>query len=105
MRYANRPGNINYEPNSFGGDAVEAPPTAGGFVSYPEVVQGPKVRSRSATFADHFPQATLFYRSMTVPEQQHIIDALRFELGKVSALPVKQRMLTHLANIDSHLVR
>ena len=46
----------------------------------------------------------MFYRSMTAPEQQHIIDALRFELGKVSALAVKQRMLSLLANIDGHLV-
>jgi len=105
MRYASRPGNINYEPNSLGGNAVEAPAAAGGFVSYPEVVSGPKIRARSGTFSDHFSQATLFFRSMSAPEQQHIIDALRFELGKVSALTVKQRMLTLLANIDTHLVR
>ena len=105
MRYANRPGNINYEPNSLGGDAVEAPASAGGFVSYPEVVSGPKIRTRSISFSDHFTQATLFYRSLTAPEQQHIITALRFELGKVSALSVKQRMLSLLANIDAGLVR
>ncbi len=104
MRYANRPGDINYEPNSLGGDAKEAPSSAGGFVSYPEVVQGPKIRTRSATFSDHFTQATLFYRSLTTPEQQHVIDALRFELGKVGALTVKQRMLTLLASIDRRLV-
>jgi len=33
-----------------------------------------------------------------------VIDALRFELGKVGALTVKQRMLTLLANIDRRLV-
>jgi len=104
MRYANRTDNINYEPNSLGGNAHEAPAAAGGFVSYPEVVQGPKLRGRSATFADHFTQATLFYRSLTAPEQQHVIDALRFELGKVAAVAVKKRMLTLLANIDGRLV-
>ncbi len=105
MRYANRPGNINYEPNSLGGDANEAPTAAGGFVSYREVVQGSKVRTRSSTFSDHFTQATLFYRSMTASEQRHIIDALRFELGKVSVVAVKQRMLTLLAGIDGRLVQ
>ncbi len=104
MRYANRPGNINYEPNSLGGDAMEAPVSAGGFVSYPEVVQGPKIRARSGTFSDHFTQATLFYRSLTAPEQQHVIDALRFELGKVSVVAVKQRMLGLLADVDGRLV-
>ena len=105
MRYANRPGNINYEPNSLGGDAQQAPPSAGGYVSYPEVVSGPKIRGRSGTFDDHFTQATLFYRSMTAPEQQHIIDALRFELGKVSVVAVKQRMLALLAGVDTTLTR
>jgi catalase len=105
MRYANRPGNVNYEPNSLGGDATEAPPSEGGFVSYPEIVQGPKLRARSATFSDHFSQATLFFRSLTAPEQQHVIDALRFELGKVTVVAVKQRMLSLLANVDARLVR
>ena len=103
MRYANRPGNINYEPNSLGGDATEA--SDGGFVTYPEVVQGGKVRGRPASFGDHFSQATLFYRSMTEPEKQHIVNALRFELGKVVAVEVKKRMLGLLANVDTTLVR
>ena len=105
MRYANRPGNINYEPNSLGGDAMEAPVSApAGSFSYPEVVQGPKIRARSGTFSDHFTQATLFYRSLTAPEQQHVINALQFELGKVSVVAVKQRMLGLLANVDGRLV-
>jgi len=104
MRYANHPGNVNYEPNSLGGDATEAPASKGGYVSYPEIVSGPKARARSATFSDHFTQATLFFRSLTGPEQQHVIDALRFELGKVSAPAVKHRMLALLANVDGRLV-
>ena len=105
MRYENRPGNINYEPNSLGGDATEASAAQGGFVTYPEVVQGRKVRARPASFGDHFSQATLFFRSMTEPEKQHIVDALRFELGKVTVVEVRKRMLALLANIDTRLVR
>ena len=105
MRYANRPGRVNYEPNSLGGTAAESPASQGGFVSYPEVVAGHKVRGRSPSFGDHFSQATLFFQSMTEPEKAHIIQALQFELGKVKTLHIKQRMLTLLANVDSRLVR
>ncbi len=103
MRYANRPGNVNYEPNSLGGGAVEAPPSEDGFVSYPEPVSGVKVRGRSPSFADHFSQATLFFRSLSKPEQDHVTDALKFELGKVKSVAVKKRMLGLLANVDSRL--
>ena len=106
MRYANRTGIVNYEPNSLGGNAAEAPPAAGGgFVSYPERVSGVKIRGRSPSFGDHFSQATLFFQSMTEVEKQHIIAALQFELGKVTVVAVQQRMLTILANIDTRLVR
>ncbi|WP_130492911.1 catalase [Motilibacter rhizosphaerae] len=105
MRYANRPGRINYEPNSLpGGEAHESSAAQGGFVSYAEPVGGTKVRARSDTFSDHFSQATLFFQSMTEPEKQHIIQALQFELGKVTVKAVQQRMLGLLANIDTRLV-
>jgi catalase len=105
MRYANRPGRVNYEPTSLGGDAHESPASEGGFVSFPEPVQGPKVRQRSASFGDHFSQATLFFQSMSEPEKKHIIQALQFELGKVTVRAVQERMLTRLANVDTRLVR
>jgi catalase len=104
MRYGNRPGKPNYQPNSLpGGAAKEAAEKDDGFVAYPGMVQGPKVRERSKTFADHYSQATLFYNSMTLPEKEHIRHALQFELGKVSNKKVQQRMLEHLANVDSEL--
>ncbi len=65
MRYANRPGNINFEPSSLGGDAAEAPAAQGGFVTYPEVLSGPKLRAQPSSFGDYFSQATLFYRSLS----------------------------------------
>ena len=103
MRYANRPGRVNYEPNSLGGDAAEAPPSDGGFVSYPETVSGVKIRGRSPSFGDHFSQATLFFQSLSAPEQDHVIAALQFELGKVKTVAVKERMLKLLANVDARL--
>jgi catalase len=105
MRYANHPGNVNFEPSSLGGDASTASAREGGFVTYPEQLSGQKVRAQPSSFDDHFTQATLFFQSLTAPEQQHIIDALRFELGKVTVTEVKKRMLSLLANIDRRLVR
>ena len=104
MRYENRPGKVNYEPNSIGGHVSESSAAEGGFVSYAEPVSGSKLRARSATFGDHFSQATLFFQSQSAVQQQHIIQALQFELGKVTRVAVKQRMLTLLANIDTRLV-
>ncbi|MEN3358619.1 MAG: catalase, partial [Mycobacteriales bacterium] len=104
MRLANRPGRVNYEPNSLGEPAKESPAADGGFVSYPEQVRGTKVRQRSATFGDHFSQATLFFQSMSEPEKKHLIQALQFELGKVTVRAVQERMLTRLANVDRRLV-
>ncbi len=105
MRYANRPGRVNYEPNSLGGPVRESPAGEGGFVSYPEPVRGAKVRERSDTFGDHFSQATLFFQSLSEPEKRHTIQALQFELSKLTVRRIQERMLTLLANVDARLVR
>jgi catalase len=100
MRFANRPDPANYEPNSLSGTPDEAPPKKDGYVSYPQKVEGPKIRERSKTFGDHYSQAALFYHSLTLPEQEHIRQALQFELAKISNKKTQQRMLEHLAKID-----
>lgn len=95
-------GRVNYEPNSFdGGKPRECP--MHGFASVPEVMDGAKIRKRSETFADHYSQARLFFRSMTETEQQHIISAFAFELAKVETKAIRLRMLGHLAIIDADL--
>ncbi len=95
-------GRANYEPNSIDGGAPRENPTRG-FVSHPEELDGAKLRKRSETFADHYSQARLFFRSMTPPEQMHIVSAFAFELGKVETKAIRTRMLGHLANIDRDL--
>ncbi len=47
----------------------------------------------------------MFFHSQTPVEQQHIIDALRFELGKVETVSVRERMLYYLAQIDEKLAQ
>lgn len=105
MRYANRPGKVNYEPNSLGGNAKEAPSDQGGYVSFGEQINGAKVRQRSDSFADHFTQATMFFNSMTDVEKQHITQALQFELAKVTVKEVQQRVIDLLANVDTKLAQ
>ncbi|MGD1067967.1 MAG: catalase-related domain-containing protein, partial [Vulcanimicrobiaceae bacterium] len=76
----------------------------GGFASYPEQIDGPKRRVRPESFKDHFSQATLFWKSMSPVEQDHIVGAFSFELAKVEREPIRQRVLDRmLANIDGQL--
>ncbi len=95
-------GRVNYEPNSFDGGAPRENPTRG-FTSFPEEINDTKIRKRSETFADHYSQARMFFRSMTPPEQTHIISAFAFELAKVETKAIRTRMLGHLANVDDEL--
>ena len=74
-----------------------------GFTSYAERIDARKIRERSASFFDHFSQATLFFNSQSEPEKNHIIRALRFELGKVETPPIRERMLFLLAQVDKSL--
>ena len=94
-------GQVAYEPNSLAPDGPRETPH--GFMSFPEDNGGGKVRARSETFADHYTQPSLFWRSMTEPEQRHIVSAFVFELSKVATVGVRRRMLGHLMNIHRDL--
>jgi catalase len=96
------PGQVAYEPNSLALDGPRESPQ-GGFTSVREDNGGGKLRARSETFADHYSQPSLFWRSMTEPEQRHIVSAFVFELSKVSTVAVRRRMLGHLMNINPDL--
>ena len=103
MRHTINRGKVSYEPNGLGGGCpMQSPAGLGGYASYAAPVEGPKVRERSASFADHFSQARLFWHSMTPVEQTHIIEAFQFELSKV-AKEVRQRMVELLAQVDGVL--
>jgi catalase len=102
-------GRAAYEPNSIdGGWPKETPagPSDGGFESYRERVDAHKVRARSPSFADHFSQPALFYRSLSETEQGHVVDAYSFELGKVQRPWIRERQVREiLARIDHDLAR
>ncbi len=103
MAITNPKGRVNYEPNSWGEGPRESPEK--GFTSVATTVEGEKLRVRSERFADHYSQARQFYISQTQVEQQHIADALIFELSKVKKDDVKNRMVGHLLNIDEKLAQ
>jgi catalase len=103
MAMRNPVGHVNYQPNSFGEGPRES--SQRGFTSFADVEQGPKRRLRAASFADHYSQARQFYISQKPGEQQHIAAALTFELSKVKTPEIRERLVSHLLNIDETLAR
>ncbi|MBP1884543.1 catalase [Sinorhizobium mexicanum] len=101
MAMRNPVGRVNYQPNSWGEGPRES--LEDGFRHYASDEQGAKARLRAESFADHYSQARLFFVSQTPPEQRHIADALTFELSKVQTPAIRERMVSHLLNIDETL--
>ncbi len=101
MAMRNPVGRTNYQPNSRNEGPRESPMQ--GYRHFPAQEQGTKARLRPESFADHYSQARQFYISQTGAEQRHIASALTFELSKVEALVIRERMVSHLLNIDETL--
>ncbi|MEO9131626.1 MAG: catalase, partial [Sphingomonas sp.] len=105
-------GRANYEPNSLGDTGEETGPREcpmTGFTSFAtssgEDEQGDKLRIRPESFADHYSQARMFFRSIDPAEQAHLASALVFELSKVGLEHVRTRMLSNLVNVDADLAK
>lgn len=95
-------GRVAYEPNSLaGGCPFQA--GAAGFTSFPQSITGDKVRGKPERFADHYTQATLFWNSQTPVEKVHIISAFRFELTRVQAPAIRERVVAMLLNVAEDL--
>ncbi|MFB7948503.1 catalase [Kitasatospora phosalacinea] len=99
-----------YKPNSLDGGCPFFAGADGqalaehAFVEHPQPVpESRKVRELPASFDDHFSQARLFWASMAPVEQEHIINAYGFELGKCTEPAVRERTLRVLARIDGRL--
>ena len=106
-------GRANYEPNSLAetageiGGPRECPVT--GFKTFGAAdgdnEQGDKLRIRPESFAEHYSQARLFFRSLDPAEQAHLASALVFELSKVGIEAVRTRMMGNLVNVDPDLAK
>ncbi|WP_235605317.1 catalase [Rheinheimera salexigens] len=98
-------GRVAYEPQSLDPE-MPRESAKQGFVSYQEQLDdNVKGRVRADSFADHYSQPRMFYRSQTPYEQAHIASAYAFELGKVDTPHVRMRTLTHIRNIDEDLAK
>ncbi|USI72221.1 catalase [Sphingomonas morindae] len=101
-------GRANYEPNSLGEAGEIAGPREDpetGFSSYPAAEAGDKLRVRPESFADHYSQARLFFRSLDPAEAAHLASAIVFELSKVSLPHIRTRILANLGNVDETLAQ
>jgi catalase len=94
-----------YRPNSLdGGCPFRAGSGLGAFIDVPEqLAAAVKERKSPASFDDHYSQVRLFFRSLAPVEQDHVIQAYTFELGKCFEEPIRRRQLAALANIDAGL--
>jgi catalase len=100
-------GRVSYFPNSLaGGCPMHSPDAVAAFKTYPERVEGNKVRERSTTFSDHFSQATLFWNSMASWEKKHIVEAFSFELNMLETKAIQERVVNELlVNVADELAQ
>ncbi|WP_297281557.1 catalase [uncultured Anaerococcus sp.] len=77
----------------------------GGYEHYQEKVDGKKIQARTESFRDHFSQATMFYKSLSEVEQEHIINAFSFELSKVKRPEIRQNVVDMFANVDEDMAK
>jgi catalase len=103
MQMATPKGRVAYEPSSL--DPTSAREAPRGFASFASASEGAKSRIRADSFADHYSQARLFFRSQTAPEQAHIASALVFELSKVEHVHIRAAIVGHLRNVDEDLAQ
>ena len=104
MNIASQAGRVSYQPSALNGAHLGMDPKTG-YTSFPARNEGDSLRVRAKRFSDHYSQARQFYVSQSKPEQEHIIDALTFELSKVETEEIRTKILAHLANIEDSLAK
>lgn len=97
-------GQTSYHKNALEGNCPFTSSKAeGGYVHYPEKVEGHKIRKRSDSFKDYYSQAKLYLNSLTKSEFDHTVDGFSFEIGKCKSMDVRQRAVNQLNKIDREL--
>lgn len=77
----------------------------GGYEEAKEALKGFKTKARPEKFLDFYTQPKLFFDSLADWEQQHLIDAIKFELTKCKEEPVRQHMVDVLARVDRDMAK
>ncbi len=96
---------VNYHNNSLAGNTpAEAPANEGGYVHYPEKLDGIITRDKpSASFDDYFSHARLFWNSMSPVEKADLVRTFSYHLGKVKSKSVRQQNVDMFANVDKDM--
>lgn len=97
---------FHYTPSALGGGIpMQANASQGrGFMTAPRRQTGGNlVRALSPSFNDHWSQPRLFLNSLTPPEQQILVNAIRFETSNVKSAVVRQNIVTQLNRISNDL--
>lgn len=92
-----------YESHSSVAERPAATYWSAGDTSLPRTVDGKKNVTGNPLWDDHYSQAALFWRSQSVWEQNHIVAAFCFELAKVSVPEIRERIVSHLIQVDGTL--
>ncbi|GAA1933348.1 catalase CatB [Brevibacterium antiquum] len=93
-----------YKPNSLDGGNPFSTDGEHALIDIPQrVAESVKERRAPKSFDDHFSQPSLFWKSLTEIEQQHLADAFIFELGKCYEETIRRRELKNIAAIDAEL--
>ena len=103
MQMAVPKGRVAYEPSSLDPQSPRASRELGFRHFAQPADDGVKGRIRPESFADHYSQARMFFRSQSALEQAHMASALVFELSKVATPHVRVSIVGHLRNIDEAL--
>lgn len=98
-------GRVAYEPSSLDPKSPRANHAAG-FRHFAETPgNGDKGRIRASSFADHYSQPRMFFKSQSTIEQTHIASAIVFELSKVETPEIRRRVVGHLRAIEESLAK
>ena len=105
MQMAVPKGRVAYEPSSLDPESPRASQSRG-YRHFAETAgDDGKSRMRPESFADHYSQARLFFRSQSALEQAHMASAIVFELSKVATAHVREAVVGQLRNVDESLAQ
>ena len=93
---------VHYHNNSLAGNTpAEASFEEGGYVNYPERVDGHVTREvPSDSFYDFFSQPRLFWNSLSPVEKQDLVETFIYHLGYVKSESVRQQNVDMWVNVD-----
>lgn len=105
LRYRIDVDSVHYHNNSLAGNTpAEASPEEGGYVNFPEDVEGEITREvPSESFEDFFSQPRMFWNSLTTVEKKDLTETLVYHLQYVGSQSVRQQNVDMWANVDTGL--